>query len=390
MWLAFILGLAGFVLFVVSVNANFLGLFGEMPEFESLENPDSELASELYSADGVLLGKYFRENRTPVTYNELSPNIINALIATEDVRFEDHSGIDPRALGRVFVKSILLMQKNAGGGSTLSQQTAKNLFKTRSGDSQGLLSKVPILNMVIIKTKEWIVATKLESAYTKDEILTMYLNTSDFGSNAFGIKTAAKTFFNKDTRDLNILESATLVGLLKAPSYYSPVYNAENSTRRRNTVMAQMKKVDLISQSQFDSLSATPMALEYQVESHNEGLATYFREVVKADLLQWTKENLQPDGSNYDLFGDGLKIYTTIDSRLQKYAEESVQEHMSELQKKFEEEMGERDPWIDNRRRVIPNFIENAVKRTQAYRNLKARYGDNTDSIEYKLNEKKK
>tara|TARA_R110002111_G_scaffold196670_1_gene262469 strand:- start:37 stop:2280 length:2244 start_codon:yes stop_codon:yes gene_type:complete len=390
MWLAFILGLAGFVLFVVSVNANFLGLFGEMPEFESLENPDSELASELYSADGVLLGKYFRENRTPVTYNELSPNIINALIATEDVRFEDHSGIDPRALGRVFVKSILLMQKNAGGGSTLSQQTAKNLFKTRSGDSQGLLSKVPILNMVIIKTKEWIVATKLESAYTKDEILTMYLNTSDFGSNAFGIKTAAKTFFNKDTRDLNILESATLVGLLKAPSYYSPVYNAENSTRRRNTVMAQMKKVDLISQSQFDSLSATPMALEYQVESHNEGLATYFREVVKADLLQWTKENLQPDGSNYDLFGDGLKIYTTIDSRLQKYAEESVQEHMSELQKKFEEEMGDRDPWIDNRRRVIPNFIENAVKRTQAYRNLKARYGDNTDSIEYKLNEKKK
>ncbi|MDO6437743.1 transglycosylase domain-containing protein [Cyclobacterium sp. 1_MG-2023] len=390
MWLAFILGLAGFVLFVVSVNANFLGLFGEMPEFESLENPDSELASELYSADGVLLGKYFRENRTPVTYNELSPNIINALIATEDVRFEDHSGIDPRALGRVFVKSILLMQKNAGGGSTLSQQTAKNLFKTRSGDSQGLLSKVPILGMVIIKTKEWIVATKLESAYTKDEILTMYLNTSDFGSNAFGIKTAAKTFFNKDTRDLNILESATLVGLLKAPSYYSPVYNAENSTRRRNTVMAQMKKVDLISQSQFDSLSATPMALEYQVESHNEGLATYFREVVKADLLQWTKENLQPDGNNYDLFGDGLKIYTTIDSRLQKYAEESVHEHMSELQKKFEEEMGDRDPWIDSRRRVIPNFIENAVKRTQAYRNLKARYGDNTDSIEYKLNEKKK
>jgi penicillin-binding protein 1A len=390
MWLAFILGLAGFVLFVVSVNANFLGLFGEMPEFESLENPDSELASELYSADGVLLGKYFRENRTPVTYNELSPNIINALIATEDVRFEEHSGIDPRALGRVFVKSILLMQKNAGGGSTLSQQTAKNLFKTRSGDSQGLLSKVPILGMVIIKTKEWIVATKLESAYTKDEILTMYLNTSDFGSNAFGIKTAAKTFFNKDTRDLNILESATLVGLLKAPSYYSPVYNAENSTRRRNTVMAQMKKIDLISQVQFDSLSATPMELEYRVESHNEGLATYFREVVKADLLQWTKENLQPDGSNYDLFGDGLKIYTTIDSRLQKYAEEAVQEHMSELQKKFEEEMGDRDPWIDSRRRVIPNFIENAVKRTQAYRNLKARYGDNTDSIEYKLNEKKK
>jgi len=390
MWLVFILGLAGFVLFIVSVNANFLGLFGEMPEFESLENPDSELASELYSADGVLLGKYFRENRTPVTYNELSPNIINALIATEDVRFEDHSGIDPRALARVFVKSILLMQKNAGGGSTLSQQTAKNLFKTRSGNSQGFLSNIPVLRMIIIKTKEWIVATKLESAYTKDEILTMYLNTSDFGSNAFGVKTASKIFFNKDTRNLNVQESATLVGLLKAPSYYSPVYNAENSTRRRNTVLAQMKNGNYISQARFDSIASIPLELEYQVESHNEGLATYFREAVKADLIKWTKENLQPDGSNYDLFGDGLKVFSTIDSRLQKYAEESVQEHMSALQKKFEEEMGTRDPWIDSRRRVIPDFIENAVKRTEAYRNLKSRYGDNTDSIDFQLNEKKK
>lgn len=390
MWLVFILGLAGFVLFVVSVNANFLGLFGEMPEFESLENPDSELASELYSADGILLGKYFRENRTPVTYNELSPNLINALISTEDVRFEDHSGIDPRALARVFVKSIILMQKNAGGGSTLSQQTAKNLFKTRTGDSQGLLSKIPVLRMIIIKTKEWIVATKLESAYTKDEILTMYLNTSDFGSNSFGVKTASKTFFNKDTRDLNVQESATLVGLLKAPSYYSPVYNTENSTRRRNTVLAQMKNGDFISQAQFDSIASIPMELEYQVESHNEGLATYFREAVKADLIKWTKENLQPDGSNYDLFGDGLKIFTTIDSRLQKYAEEAVQEHMSELQKKFEAEMGDRDPWIDSRHRVIPEFIENAVKRTEAYRNLKSRYGDNKDSIDFQLNVKKK
>jgi penicillin-binding protein 1A len=390
MWLAFILGLVGFVLFIAAVNANFLGLFGEMPQFESLENPDSELASELYSADGILLGKYFRENRTPVTYNELSPNIINALIATEDVRFEDHSGIDPRALARVFVKSILLQQKNAGGGSTLSQQTAKNLFKTRSDDSQGFLSNIPVLGIIIIKTKEWIVATKLESAYTKDEILTMYLNTSDFGSNSFGIKTAAKTFFNKEPRDLNIQESATLVGLLKAPSYYSPVYNNENSTRRRNTVLAQMRKIDHLSQPQLDSISSMPLELEYQVESHNEGLATYFREVVKADLIQWTKENLKPDGSNYDLFGDGLKVFTTIDSRLQKYAEASVQEHMPELQKRFEEELGDREPWIDSRRRPIKNFIENAVKRTEAYRNLKSRYGDNTDSIDYKLNEKKK
>ncbi|WP_174238226.1 penicillin-binding protein 1A [Cyclobacterium xiamenense] len=390
MWLVFIVGLVGIVLFIAAVNVNFLGLFGDLPDFESLENPESELASELYSADGVLLGKYFRENRTPVSYNELSPNLINALIATEDVRFEDHSGIDPRGLSRVLVKTLLLGQRGAGGGSTLSQQTAKNLFKTRTRESQGLLSNVPILRMVIIKTKEWIVAAKLERAYTKEELLTMYLNTSDFGSNAFGIKTAAGTFFNKEPRDLNIQESATLVGLFKAPSYYSPVYNPENSNRRRNTVLSQMNKYGFITQSQFDSLSKLPIELEYLVEGHNEGLATYFREVVKADLIQWTKENLKPDGSNYDLFGDGLRVYTTIDSRLQKYAEEAVAEHMPELQAKFREEMGNRDPWIDSQGRVIPDFIENAVKRTQAYRNLKSRYGDNEDSISVKLNEKKK
>lgn len=390
MWIVFGVGLISFVIFILAVNANFLGLFGEMPEFESLENPQSELASELYSADGILLGKYFRENRSPVTYNELSPNLINALIATEDVRFEDHSGIDPRGLSRVLVKTLLLGQSGAGGGSTLSQQTAKNLFKTRTQASQGLLSNVPILRMVIIKTKEWIVAAKLERSYTKEELLTMYLNTSDFGSNAFGIKTAASTFFNKEPRNLNLQESATLVGLFKAPSYYSPVYNPENSTRRRNTVLSQMNKYGYISQTQYDSISQLPMELEYNVESHNQGLATYFREVVKQDLIQWTKENLQPDGSNYDLFGDGLRVYTTIDSRLQKYAEEAVGEHMPELQQKFREEMGNREPWIDSQGRPIAGFIENAVKRTDAYKNLKSRYGDDQDSIDYKLNQKKK
>jgi len=390
MWIVFGVGLISFVIFILAVNANFLGLFGEMPEFESLENPQSELASELYSADGILLGKYFRENRSPVTYNELSPNLINALIATEDVRFEDHSGIDPRGLSRVLVKTLLLGQSGAGGGSTLSQQTAKNLFKTRTQASQGLLSNVPILRMVIIKTKEWIVAAKLERSYTKEELLTMYLNTSDFGSNAFGIKTAASTFFNKEPRNLSLQESATLVGLFKAPSYYSPVYNPENSTRRRNTVLSQMNKYGFISQTQYDSISQLPMELEYNVESHNQGLATYFREVVKADLIQWTKENLQPDGSNYDLFGDGLRVYTTIDSRLQKYAEEAVGEHMPELQQKFREEMGNREPWIDSQGRPIAGFIENAVKRTDAYKNLKSRYGDDQDSIDYKLNQKKK
>lgn len=389
LWIAFGGGVILFILFVWMVSVNFLGLFGTLPDFKALENPDSELASELYSADGLLLGTYARENRSPVEYHELSPNLVNALIATEDERFEEHSGIDLQAMIRVFVKSILLGQ-DAGGGSTLSQQTAKNLFKTRTDASQGILSSIPGLRMLIIKTKEWIVATQLERAYTKNEILTLYLNTSEFGSNAYGIKTAARTFFNKTPAELNLQEAAVLVGLFKAPTYYSPVFNPENSLRRRNTVLFQMVRNDNLSQAEYDSLSKLPIELDYRVQNQNQGLATYFREIVKADLIKWTKENLKSDGSAYDLFGDGLKIYVTLDSRMQRYAEEAVQEHMSALQKAFYKEMGNRDPWIDENWQVIPNFIETAVRRTEAYRLLKQRYGNDTDSIELKLNEKKK
>jgi penicillin-binding protein 1A len=290
---------------------------------------------------------------------------------------------------RVFVKSIIMGQ-DAGGGSTLSQQTAKNLFKTRNDASQGMLSNIPGLRMLIIKTKEWIVATQLEKAYTKNEILTLYLNTSEFGSNAYGIKTAARTFFNKTPDELAIQESAVLVGLFKAPTYYSPVYNPENALRRRNTVLYQMVRNDFLSEADYDSLTKLPIELDYKVQNHNQGLATYFREVVKADLLKWAKENLKSDGSSYDLFGDGLRIYVTIDSRMQRYAEEAVTEHMSDLQKAFFKEMGPREPWIDENWQVIPNFIEDAVKRTEAYRLLRTRYGNSTDSIQIKLNEKKK
>jgi penicillin-binding protein 1A len=389
LWLSFVGGVIFFILFVWMVSVNFLGLFGSLPDFKALENPESELASELYSADGFLLGTYARENRSPVKFEELSPNLVQALIATEDVRFEEHSGIDMTAMIRVFVKSIILGQ-DAGGGSTLSQQTAKNLFKTRTDASQGILSSVPGLRMLIIKTKEWIVATQLEKAYTKNEILTLYLNTSEFGSNAYGIKTASGTFFNKLPSELAVQEAAVLVGLFKAPTYYSPVFNPENSLRRRNTVLSQMAKNGLLTQTEFDSISRLPIELDYRVRNQNHGLATYFREIVKADLIKWTKENLKSDGSSYDLFGDGLKIYVTLDSRMQRYAEEAVQEHMTALQSTFFKEMGTRDPWIDENFQVIPNFIENAVKRTEAYRLLKVRYGENTDSIDLKLNEKKK
>lgn len=389
LWIAFIAGFFGFILFVWMISINFLGLFGPLPDFKALENPDSEIASGLYSADGVLLGTYYRENRSPVKYEDLSPNLVNALISTEDVRFEEHSGIDMIAMIRVFIKSILLGQ-DAGGGSTLSQQTAKNLFKTRGDDSQGILSSVPGLRMLIIKTKEWIVATQLEKSYTKNEILTLYLNTSEFGSNAYGIKTASETFFNKKPSDLAVQEAAVLVGLFKAPTYYSPVYNPDNSLRRRNTVLYQMVKNDHLTQVEFDSLSSLPIALDYSVANQNKGLATYFREIVKADLVQWTKENLKSDGTAYDLYGDGLKIYTTIDSRMQRYAEEAVDEHMRALQKTFYNEMGKRDPWVDGNNQIIPNFIEDAVRRTEAYRLLKIRFGNDTDSINIKLNEKKR
>ncbi|GAB2477930.1 penicillin-binding protein 1A [Algoriphagus taiwanensis] len=389
LWIAFIAGVLFFILFVWMVSINFLGLFGSLPDFKALENPESEIASELYSSDGVLLGTYFRENRSPVDYEDLSPNLVNALIATEDVRFDSHSGIDMTAMIRVIVKSLILGQ-DAGGGSTLSQQTAKNLFKTRTDASQGVLSNVPGLRMLIIKTKEWIVATQLEKAYTKDEILTLYLNTSEFGSNAYGIKTAASTFFNKTPAELNVQESAVLVGLFKAPTYYSPVFNPDNSLRRRNTVLYQMVKNEALTEAEYDSISKLPIELDYKVQNHNIGLATYFREIVKADMIKWTKENLKSDGTAYDLFGDGLKIHVTIDSRMQRYAEEAVAEHMSELQKAFYKEMGSRDPWIDENWQVIPNFIEDAVKRTEAYRLLRNRYGNDTDSIDIKLNEKKR
>ncbi len=389
LWIAFLGGLVFFVLFVWMVSINFLGFFGALPDFKALENPDSELASEMYAADGVLLGTFARENRSPVTYDELSPNLVQALIATEDERFEAHSGIDLQAMLRVFVKSILLGQ-DAGGGSTLSQQTAKNLFKTRTDAGAGFLSSIPGLRMLIIKTKEWIVATQLERAYTKNEILTLYLNTSEFGSNAFGIKTAAKTFFNKTPAELSIQESAVLVGLFKAPTYYSPVFNPENSLRRRNTVLYQMVKNEVLEEAAYDSISKIPIALDYRVQNQNQGLATYFREIVKADLIKWTKENLKSDGSAYDLFGDGLKIYVTIDSRMQRYAEEAMQEHMASLQQAFYKEMGKRDPWIDENWQVIPGFIETAVKRTERYRILKERFGNQPDSIQLMLNEKKK
>jgi penicillin-binding protein 1A len=383
MWAIFIIALIGFSLFIYSISINLNGWYGELPGLKSLENPKSDLSSILYFADNKEMGKYYRFNRSQVNFDELSPNVVNALIATEDIRFTEHSGIDLYGLGRVFFKSILMFDKSAGGGSTISQQLAKILFRTRSDLSNGTLNNVPILGLVIAKMKEWIVAVKLERSYTKKEIIAMYLNTFEFGSNAFGIKTASKTFFNTTPDQLTVPEAAVLVGLCKNPNLYSPVYEPENSFQRRNTVLNQMRKYAYIDDTAYDSLSSKPIELDYDVENHNDGLATYFRGVILWDLLAWSKEN------GYDLYEDGLKIYTTIDSRMQKYAEEAVEEHMKYQQELFDEHWDGKAPWRDESGREIKDFLKNEARRTEAYSFWKNQLGDDEEKIFKKLKEPK-
>ena len=334
------------------------GWIGYMPPVEDLENPNYKFATEIFSEDGKVLGtySYSKENRVFVGYNDLSPHIINALIATEDVRFAEHSGIDAIALFRAVVKRGILMQKNAGGGSTISQQLSKQLYSPSADNIMERLFQKPI---------EWVIAVKLERYYTKEEILTMYLNKFDFLNNAVGIKTAAYTYFGCEPKDLKIEEAATLVGMCKNPSLYNPVRYNERSRGRRNVVLDQMRKAGYITVEERDSLQALPLKLSYHRVDHNEGLATYFREYLrgvlnakkpdKSDyrgwqmqkyyedsldwetnpLYGWCEKNTKKDGSKYNLYTDGLKIYTTIDSRMQKYAEDAVTEHLKELQGYF-------------------------------------------------------
>ena len=367
-------------LYVNLVSTNYNGLFGKLPDIETLQNPQTEFASELYSADSVLLGKYFRHNRTELELHEIPSNFINTLKATEDIRFIEHSGIDFKA---TFAIIWYLINNDNRGSSTITQQLAKNLFKTRSKLYEGSLWKYPIIPKVVIKTKEWITAIRIERAYTKDEILTLYTNTVDFGSNSFGLKVASQTFFGKKPDSLTIEECAMLVGLLKAPTKYSPVLNPENALIRRNTVLSQLSKYNFLTISEKDSLSSLPIVLDYKVENHNQGIATYFRSEMQKFLHKWTKER------GIDLYNDGIKVYTTINSQIQKYAEYAVDSHMAFIQRKFYEHWGEKEPWIDNNGKVIKDFIENVTKRTPVYRALRRKYGEQEDSIRYYLNLKK-
>lgn len=334
------------------------GWIGYMPPVEDLENPNYKFATEVFSEDGKVLGtySYSKENRVFVGYNDLSPNIINALIATEDVRFAEHSGIDAYALTRAIVKRGILMQKNAGGGSTITQQLSKQLYSPSADNVMERLFQKPI---------EWVIAVKLERYYTKEEILTMYLNKFDFLNNAVGIKTAAFTYFGCEPKDLKIEEAATLVGMCKNPSLYNPVRYNERSRGRRNAVLDQMRKAGYITEAERDSLQALPLKLKYNRVDHKEGLATYFREYLRGvltakkpdkanyrgwqmqkyyedsldwennPLFGWCEKNTKKDGTKYNLYTDGLKIYTTLDSRMQQYAEDAVTEHLKELQGYF-------------------------------------------------------
>ncbi len=377
LWIFSVTALLLFIFFVFAVSVNLFWLFGPMPSLKIVENPRSELASEVYTADGVLMGKYFSQNRSPVEYEQISPNLINALLAAEDIRFYKHAGVDFKA---TISLPYYLLKGDSKGGSTLSQQVAKNLFETRGDKYKGLLGKVPLVKMLIIKTKEWITAIQLERNYAKEEILTMYLNTVDFGSNAFGVKVAAKTFFNKAPIDLTVEESATLVGVLNAPSMYSPKFHPERSMAKRNVVMSQMVKYGYMTGIQYDKLKTKPIELDYAVENQNKGLAPYFRVYIQDFLLKWADEH------DKDLYSDGLKIYTTIDSRMQRYAEEVVSNHMMDQQKKFKQQWEGRNPWVDKDFKEIKTYIQMSARKTDRYRGLKEAYGEDETAIFKEMN----
>jgi penicillin-binding protein 1A len=369
------------IIFVILVQLNFLWLYGSMPDVENVENPQTEQASEAYSADNILLGKYYRENRSPVTFDKISPNVINALISTEDVRFEEHSGIDLKAFFAIFYYAAKGEQR---GSSTLTQQLAKNLFKTRKSSSVGLLSYIPGLKILISKTKEWITAIKLERTYTKNEILELYLNTVDFGSGSYGIKTAARTYFNTSPDSLSVSQAATLIGLLKATTLYSPILRPKKSIERRNVVMRLMIENKKLSKEAYANLSKEPLNLHFKIEDHNDGKATYFRGALSKWLLQWCKEN------NKDLYGDGLKIYTSIDSKFQEHAEAAVTQHMSALQKKFYKHWEGKNPWVYENDKEIPMFIEESMRKTEAYKALLSKYPNSEKDIFKELSKPKK
>jgi penicillin-binding protein 1A len=356
-WRIFAYTLLGILAFFLFAS---WGLFGSMPSFEDLENPDSNLATEIISSDGVVIGKYFKTNRSQLKYSDLPKSLVEALVATEDARFYEHSGID----GRGTLRAVFSLGTN-GGASTLSQQLAKQLFH---GEGSKFL---PF--RIVQKIKEWIIAIRLERQYTKNEILAMYCNVYDFGNYSVGVSSAAQTYFSKDPKDLTMDESAILVGMFKNSGLYNPVRNPEGVKNRRNVVLSQMEKAKMITESEKLRLQALPITLKFKLESHREGTATYFREYLRDYMKKWVSENKKPDGSDYDIYKDGLKIYTTIDSRMQLHAEEAVSEHMKNLQQQFfiEQKNNKNAPFVNITQAETDKLMMQAMKNSTRWAIMK-------------------
>lgn len=363
-WLLWTIMLSPIALVLSILVLTSTGFFGPLPSFEQLENPKSNLATELISEDGKVLGKYFFENRTRTEFNDLPLNLIDALIATEDIRFFNHSGIDFKALMRATFGQIT-GNSSSGGASTITQQLAKMLFTEKPASG---------FERIMQKFKEWIIAVRLERQYSKHEIISMYLNKFDFINNAVGIKSAAHVYFNTTPKELSLVESAMLVGMFKNPSLYNPNTRPDLTQKRRNVVLSQMLKYDYIKQSTFDSLATQPIQLDFKRASHNEGLAPYFREYIRGELKKWCALNTKPDGTNYNLYTDGLKVYTTINSRMQSFAEKALQDHMKELQSNFNTH------WKGYTNAPYPKeftqeqinaILDQAMRRSERYRKLK-------------------
>ena len=362
-WKVFFYSIGGIFLFFLFAS---WGLFGKMPSFDDLENPNSNLATEIISSDGVTLGKFYNENRTAIKYKDLPKSLVDALVSTEDERFYEHSGIDAR---RTFGAAVKLGSN--GGASTITQQLAKLLF-------HGEGSKF-ILFRLIQKAKEWIIAVRLERQYTKNEIIALYFNQVDFVNGAVGIRSAAKVYFNKEPRDLNVEESALLVGMLTNPSLFNPVRRPEKAIKRRNVVLGQLVRNNHLEESAKKILERKPIVLDFHPESHLDGTATYFREYLRDYMKNWVKENKRPDGEEYDIYGDGLKIYVTLDSKIQEHAEEAVQEHVKNLQEEFfiQQKGNKTAPFVNITEAETDKIFKQAMKNSERWRILKA--DDKTD-----------
>ncbi|MBG50218.1 MAG: penicillin-binding protein [Pseudozobellia sp.] len=366
------IGLLGFfVLFISSIR---WGLWGKIPKEEDLSDFQYQRASEVYTADSILIGKYYLYDRQPIAFEDIPENLLKALVAIEDERFYEHSGIDYQSLGRVALKTILMQDQSSGGGSTITQQLAKNLYPRRDRVNT---------NIVVDKVKEMIIASRLEDIFSKDEILTHYLNTVSFGDNTFGIESAALKFFNKKAKDLQLQEAATLVGMLKATYGYNPRVFPEKSLSRRNLVLTAMAHNNFIEDAERDSLATLPLLLNYKEYDNNEGLAPYFREEVRKKMLKWTQEQKE-DGNEYNIYTSGLKIYTTLDYNMQYWAEAAMREHMKSLQASFEKSYGENAPWVKNKK-----LVDKLVKQSSIYKKLKSQ-GIEEQQIWDSLSQKKK